>query len=338
MSNGEKVWIEGIKGTASVYNGFRTVANVTADTFTGGVDTTGKSWTSGGTIARGGKIAAQGGGWYGAGDTGNFVVNATNHNAERTEVSDADLNTGRYAFLPEPGELTAVQVAAQVATVNTGSATKLRIGVLARYTNVENWVMAVLALPITATQYNLQVLKRVGGVVTTLGEKFVLFGGTGSLPATTVQLLVTANGTWQAIAGGAEVTGQDAALATGGTLATGRAGIYDAWTSASASTRTFDNLTVFSGAAADAAIFASRKAEVRWDRMQREDSGGTLLVPRSDYKGSYFRPQPARREARSQRTIVKLSRYNIDTMQDVAIDDAAFRIFWQARGLVLPES
>jgi hypothetical protein len=31
---------------------------------------------------------------------------------------------------------------------------------------------------------------------------------------------------------------------------------------------------------------------------------------------------------------VKLSRYNTDSRQDAAIDDVAFRIYWQARGLL----
>jgi hypothetical protein len=76
LANGEKVWIEGVTGTASAVNGFRTVAGVTTNTFTAGVDTTGLSYTSGGTISKVRKLAGGGGSWYGTGDTGDFSVSA----------------------------------------------------------------------------------------------------------------------------------------------------------------------------------------------------------------------------------------------------------------------
>ena len=283
------------------------------------------------------KVAAGGGTWAGAGSANDFSVNATTHKAERTAVSDADLNTGRYGILGTT-ESTTVQVSATV-TASLLSASKVRLGVFARYSSAENWVMAVVTAVGGGGTQVLSVVKRVAGTVTVLGE--AKGTNSGSLAATTITFTVAANGSWKATSTGGlakTLEGQDAAFASAGALEKGKSGIYDAWASATANTRTLDNLSVFTSSTNDAALYASKKAEVRWDRYQREDSGGTLLVPRSDYKGSYFRPPPARREARSLRTIVKLSRYNVDTMQDAAIDDAAFRIFWQARGLLLPES
>lgn len=291
-----------------------------------------------------GKTLPLGGTWSGAGDAVDFKVVpppiGTNQRLQRIEVSDADLNTGRYAIAGS-AEPTTVQVSASV-VAGVVTAEKMRLGILARYSSTENWVMAVVTASFVVIGnpiLTLSVIKRVAGTVTVLGE--AKGASATSLASTAITLFVGANGSWKATAAGGlstAIEGQDAALASSGALEKGKSGIYDAWTSASANTRNLDNFTVFTSSVSDAAVFASKKAEVRWDRYQREDSGGTLWVPRADYKGSYFRPPPARREGRSNRTIVKLSRYNTDTMQDAAIDDAAFRIFWQARGLLLPES
>lgn len=284
------------------------------------------------------KTLPLGGTWTGAGDAVDFKVISASHSLQRAEVSDADLNTGRYAIAGTT-EPTAVQVGVTV-TASTIAAAKLNLGVFARYSSTENWVKAVVGAAELVPGVNLLtflVIKRVAGTITTLGS-FQAF--VNHLTATEVSLSVALNGSWRATATGAftaTLEGQDAAFAPAGALEKGKSGLYDAWTAATANTRTLDNFTVFT-TTSDAAVYASKKAEVRWDRMQREDSSGTVLVPRTDYKGSYFRPQPARREGRSQRTIVKLSRYNTDTMQDAAIDDVAFKIFWQARGLLLPES
>jgi hypothetical protein len=120
-------------------------------------------------------------------------------------------------------------------------------------------------------------------------------------------------------------------------LQKGKIGLLDYHEKATALTRTYDDFFAFVPVF-DAAVFSKKSADVRSDRMLRQDSGGTLWVPRTDYKGTYFKPPPARREGRSVRTIVKLSRGNTDLMPDPSIDDASFKIYWQSRGLVLPES
>jgi hypothetical protein len=298
-----------------------------------------------------------------------FKVNASKW-AERAKVSDADLNSGCYAFVGTTKFINTYLGVSVEADEYTG--TKLRLGLIARALAVEpekNCVFCVVEQELDSEFHLrnfLRVIKRIGGTNTTLesaaiGGKSLEEGLLGSDWPFRITFQVNTRGQWQALAykttgkagalrglGGATFTpsaapsgrieGQDSSLAAGGTLAEGKVGIYDAWSSAGVNTRVVDDFVAFEGAPSDAAVFASKKAEIRWDRYQREDSGGTLLVPRTDYKGGYFRPPPARREARSLRTIVKLSRYNIDTMADAAIDDAAFRIFWQARGLLLPES
>jgi hypothetical protein len=266
---------------------------------------------------------------------------AAAHNyLKRTEVSDANLQTGRYARL---GTATPTNVLAQVNVDPYQSGTSggiYRGGVFIRYVDTSNWLMMVITgwTGVVGSNPGWALIKRVAGVETTLATGKITSGGTGfSVP---ISLQALSDGSIQASVEGMEgnpVGKTDAALATGGALEKGGFGIYDAWTSAAAMTRVYDSFLAFTPPT-DAAVFSKQSVEVRSDRVQREDAGGTLWVPRKDYKGSYFKPPPARREARPVRTIVKLSRGNIDTMADPSIDDASFKIFWQSRGLVLPES
>jgi hypothetical protein len=295
-----------------------------------------------------------GGKWSEVNKTGakGFAVETSSHTAQRTEVSDTNLDSGCFA-LAGTTSYTATQVQVNV-RFTKALEEKMRFGVLARYTDIENWLMAVLTYDGAfggegSPGLHLSIIKRVAGVVTNLGHISPpnLKGAEGGndFLYSTVQLAVATSGVFQAWAyrpgsgpGDPGVVSQEAALATGGALAGGKLGIYDAWTSATANTRNFDNFVAFAISASDAVVYASRSAEVRSDRFLRQDSTGLVSVPRTDYKGSYFKPPPARREGRSIRTIVKLSRGNVDTMADPSIDDASFRVYWQSRGLVLPES
>lgn len=281
-----------------------------------------------------------GGNWAEASKTGEngFKVISAVHNAQRAKVSDASLVAGCYA-LAGTEEPTTAKVSIDTVTSNGLNTEEVaRRGVFLRYTDTNNWLMAALQ-SLDPFHQLLVVVKRVSGTTAILGSSLVNIYMTTQVR---VALQAGADGSWSAWAyrtseaeQSPRLTGRDAVLATGEALAKGKAGFYDAQTSATACIRYYDNFTLFTGVANDAAVFAGQSAEVRSDRVEREDSGGTLWVPRYGYKGSYFKPPPARREARTLRTIVKLSRGPGDA--DPAIDDVSFRIYWQARGLVLPE-
>jgi len=123
---------------------------------------------------------------------------------------------------------------------------------------------------------------------------------------------------------------------TGGALATGKPGLYDAWETSTALTRTYDNFFV-AVPVADAAIFSSQSAEVRPDRYQRENSAGAFMVKRDDYEGQYCLIPPAGQEGRKTELLAKASRNNIDSMSDPAIDDLALSVGTTPRCLVVPE-
>lgn len=284
------------------------------------------------------KTAPLGGNWSEVNRTGanGFQVETTAHKLQRTTVSDeATAFKGSWAILgTATPTATAVQVTLTTPDTELQSTFYRFYGVFSRYTSITNFLLgAVTPQDSSNDEWRWSVW---------LGTE-VLAGGPvpGNIKTvpTDIRLIVDKSGRWQMWVGGLFMgSGQHAALVTGGASEKGKFGIFDQHSSPTALTRSYDNFVAFTPGAFDAAVFASQSADVRSDRMLRENPSGTLWVPRTDYKGAYFRTPPARREARSVRTIVKLSRGNVDTMADAGIDDASFKIFWQARGLVLPES
>jgi hypothetical protein len=161
----------------------------------------------------------------------------------------------------------------------------------------------------------------------------------------TVRLQVNAGGQfflWVFPQGGAPgepiLRGRDAALATGGARATGTVGIYDAHNSASACTRTYDNVLAFVPTA-DAAIFSQQSLTLAHDGATREDSGGTFSSKVSDRRGRYLKIPPAGPEGRSTRLAVLALPNDPYTMSDAAaIYDLSAQLFVTPRGLVVPEA
>jgi hypothetical protein len=282
----------------------------------------------GGTLAA--KVAPVGGTWSEAGHAGTFNLDSTNHYVTRTSVSD-EQGEGRVAIVGT-AEYAAIVVGADLFIPLDPPGGPGHYGLVARYQSISKGLFA------TVTAYNEPNVWRIG-----LGRSYTTIKE-GKLPFQVhdqliqLRLVAFANGNWQFWLNGKLIAaGNDPRLATGGEYQKGKVGLADEHVQPSANTRRYDNFVAFPPAF-DAAVFSKQSAEIRADRVQRKDSSGALWVPRSDYKGDYFRPPPARREVRSIRSIVKLSRGDADSMADSAIDDASFKIFWQARGLVLPES
>jgi hypothetical protein len=133
----------------------------------------------------------------------------------------------------------------------------------------------------------------------------------------------------------ASSSGYDSVFATGGTLASGKAGIRDHARSGTADTRSYKNFAAWS-APTDAAMYASQSLEVRHDRVVREDSGGTLWVTPSSYEGDYLLIPPAGAEARTNRFFVKGSRGVPGVTPDTGIDDISATLSFTPRFLVVP--
>lgn len=230
-----------------------------------------------------GDSAAVGGAWASGGDATDVSVGSGV--ATRSEVSDADYLTGRYvasgvtAFAAQ-----VVEIDFKWSALPTASGSVIS-GVIGRYTNTSNWLLgrAVVTYGAGVYQYTLSVLKRVGGTATTLVS---VTAPTLALDSYyRLRLAVYADGSFYffyAPQGGSfelACAGRDSDLATGGTLATGKPGFYDANTSATASiTRTYDNFAAFEPDL-DAVAYASQSVQLTTSGHVREDSGGTAYGP-----------------------------------------------------------
>jgi len=128
---------------------------------------------------------------------------------------------------------------------------------------------------------------------------------------------------------------QDPVLATGGALASGKVGIYDAYGGVSAHTRTYDNFLAWSPTP-DAVINASQSIQLATNGIAREDSTGVAWGSAGWVQGDLPRLPVAGQEARSIEATFKLSRGDMGTLPDLAIDDASVRGFYRPCWLTVP--
>lgn len=270
--------------------------------------------------------------WASAGDATDVSVGSGV--ATRSEVSDANTQTGRYVASGVSA------LAAQTVKISfkwsalASASGSVRSGALARYTNTSNWFYGGVQFTyISAGVYatTLQVIKCVGGTVTTIWSDVLPTPGLDTYY--TALLSVDTGGAWEAqllgSSGGAILTssGQDTDLATGGTLATGKPGFYDANTSATALTRTYDNFAA-QAFAPDAVAYASESVQLTTDGVYREDSDGVTYGPITPI-GDLPRIPVAGLEDRTTEVFLKASRGDLDQLPDAAIDDISARIYYR---------
>jgi hypothetical protein len=298
-----------------------------------------------------GKTLQVGGTWGGAGDTDDFTINTTLHNAQRTAVSDTDHATGRYALA---GSTNQANSAVYVLFAHSASTPAIS-GVLLRYIDVNNWLMgriapyAAGAVPVGdpghVDSLAFEVWKRKAGTLTKISS--ITSGTTLGGTAWSIQLACDASGRYKLSAGPGQalddlLVGQDSDLATGGTLASGRQGFYDASVNATANTRYYD----FFGAwmpDPDAVVFANQSAQLTSAGMVREIALSGSFGPVSRVVGDLPRVPPAGLEGRPVEVFVKASRGNFDTLPDCVVnnivaDDISARLFYRPSWLFVPES
>lgn len=336
LSNGALVWIEGATGTAGVaINGYRTVANATTNTFTVGVNTTGLSYTSGGTVSLVGKALDVGGSWFGTGSSTDLAVESTGHTAQRSAVSDASTTAGRFAIAAALGAMTgsAAQVDVKFSTILASSYS----GVIVRYSDVNNWFGAFL----TPAAGGVVLFKMKAGSLTAYSPVNTL----STNPNTWYSVKLTVDGSgnyvvYGSLQGGSfaiAFVGNDADLASGGTLASGRVGIADINTGVSAVTRNMDNFSA-TPVLSDAVVFASRTAQLTTQGNFRQDSTGTAYGPTAPPNGDLLRIPPSGLEGRTVECLVKMSRGNLSTEADGGIDDLSARLYYRPCWLTAPGS
>lgn len=223
--------------------------------------------------------------WATTGDATDFAVEATGHTVQRSEVSDADLNTGRYAAAGSVVLANTVVTAAITRSVlNVGSSQALRQAVLARYTDANNWLMGGILTSEAADAAF--VAKRVSSTATVVATAPVA----AIIGRRALWLHTDTSGRWWlwiAVAGGLPrlvLAGRDSVLATGGTLATGKVGIYDAKTGATAVTRNYDTFAGWAPARSGA-LLANSLLDISTAGAWRQTPNGTYapIVPVGDH-------------------------------------------------------
>ena len=180
------------------------------------------------------------------------------------------------------------------------------------------------------------VWKVVGGVATQLVAPI-------TPPAQAVQFaaIVDSAGrwyTWVGLIGGSLelfASGQDSVLATGGTLASGKCGVYD--NGNTSAQRIYDTFWC-SAYTTDAAFYAGQELEIRSDRAIRQDITGSFWVPTSSYTGQYMKvPTPATFDG-FDNVLVKASRNNPANGTDTGIDDIQAQVSITPRYSQIPNS
>ncbi len=293
---------------------------------------------SSGTLT--GKVLSTGGTWTGAGDADDYSIDTATHTAQRTAVSDSSIYNGRFAIA---GATTFTNVTVQADVKFSARVSDGYFGILARYVDTSNWFLFALN-PQSSTAGWIWTIARVAGATyyASGASGGALYGLTNTYYR--LRLQVNADGTFKIWVGFADYPlpsepyfqYQDSSLATGGALASGKVGIYDAQTNATANTRTYNNFLVTTPTP-DAAIFASQSAELSHRAMLREDSTGATYGPISDVIGDLPRLPPAGLDGRTTELVLKASRGDLDTSPDSGIDDISARAYYRPSWLYVPD-
>lgn len=265
-----------------------------------------------------GKTLPVGGTWAGAGDADDFSTTGSGA-ITRTAVSDSSgLQNGRLMIA---GSSTYATCVAGVSATWTGfaifpRANGLLWGVLLRYVDTSNFLAAYLYYD--GAQVWTYISKRVAGVTTALGADVTIYSA-GLIEGDVVASAYASGDAYMTLNGAPVLAVSDPVLATGGALATGKVGFFDNYTSATALTRTYDNFWA-TATPSDAALYASRKLQVRDNTVIRQDSTGTAYGKPGDVRGDYLRI-PASNTGGTARVIVKASRGVPETGIDGGVDD-----------------
>jgi len=274
---------------------------------------------------------------------GKFTIDTTNDRAQRTGVSDtADLKNGAFAVASAAMTGTFASVDMRQSAIVAAPS----MGVVMRYTNATNWVAAVVTND--GPYFYLQHIKCVSGTTTMIA--FATLGATAPYGATfdtnylTVQSAVMANGfiasvvfftSWGAAVQLGSLVTMDNALATGGALASGKVGIVDHQTNATACTRSFAAFRAGT-VANEAACFANQSIRIAHDGVVREDSAGNVWGNPGKVEGDLLLIPPAGREGRTCQVMVKMSRTPLGAAGDIAADDLSATLYVTPRYLILP--
>lgn len=300
--------------------------------------------------------APVGGNWDKAGDAVGLTTESDDATFRRSELSDASLYTGSYTYL-DGADQDAVSVQADVSLPSFSGQTLQKTiagGVLARFVDTNNWLMAVIYLQeltyVGSFKHSwLYLYKRVAGTLSALGN-YGLNPYAHISGFHTVKVGVDENGdvsVYSAAQGSdlgsakISVTG-DSDLATGGALEDGKIGIYDATDLASGThVRKYTNFLASAVAAGEihtnAVIHPGQACEITSFEAVRDSSDGTKVGRIPVYRGSRFWVPPAGDSDRVSRLAVKVRQGDLTLEKAQGLtDETQVQVFTRAAWRTAP--
>lgn len=297
----------------------------------------------GATTALNARTSPLGGSWTTSGGTTDFTAADAPLASDETMTRVAAVGAARrYAVLAT----SYTDVEAGVSHYRTiGSSTYGDQGVLARWTDASNHLYFGLT---ASPSGNLYLAKVVAGVTTTLkdfsqlGISALTVAPVATWMALRIVVYAQGNGYVSALdASGsvlASVAFSDPDLATGGTLATGKVGIFDyPGLNTPTGSRYYDNFYAATPAAQPVTIYPSQSIEVRSDSTLREDATGTYWGQPPAYRGSRFTVPVAGTRGRESRVAVVARRNDTTASADDQIaDSTTVQVNYTPRYLLIP--
>ena len=307
----DKLWLAPTE-SLTIVKGRR---SVTSNVETGLSGWTGRDAFTSNAAALNAAAADVGGNWATSGDADDF--SKTGGQAVRTAVSDSGLESGRRAVLGS----NVTNFGAYIAFSVTSDTPVGVSGLLGRYVDANNWMAAGIYRDGAGTGYS-YVFRVIAGVKTDIH-----YGATKDIQVGvgySLQLQIAASGHWILHHNGVyEAAGYDSTFATGGTLASGKTGFYDAQTGSGANTRAYDTFRSWAPDT-DAACLSGCDLIVSHDGAERERAEADNLYVPAFVEGSYPRAPASGLESRTCRTLILPSAGDIDTIPDA--DPLAFSV------------
>jgi hypothetical protein len=266
------------------------------------------------------RTAPAGGAWATSGEATDFAfadpaAPVTSETLSRQ--TGADATTGRFALLGGAYTDTEARFDWQV---NNGGLNPIT-GVVARYVDASNYLRA-LTTALGAGYGFFRLVSTVAGVNTTLAEKLVY-----TTPGAwyTQTLIAYSSGRIIALlsSGGAELARMDlvsSVVATGGALASGKAGINDFNNGGGTRIRYYDSFAVGTPAPEPIVLYPGKQLAIAPDSAQRGDLAG-VYGPVAYRGGRPYLP-PAGVANRTTRIVAKCDRNDIEVGEDVPLGDS----------------
>jgi hypothetical protein len=278
-----------------------------------------------------GRTPSVGTAWATSGAASDFVTTDPITDGPSTEaiIRTASSATLRFGVLGD--DMIAQRVAVDFGTIGISQIIGT-CGVLARWTDSDNYLRMTAKVQPLIGKTKLLITKFVGGTETPLTSVLI----TGDLPQYGCRLDLTVTPTGDVtgllldlagnVRGAVTVTDSDL---IGGALSAGKGGIVDSGDGSHTWTRWYDNIQITEPPLAPAIIYPGHHAELRWDGAYRESPDTADVYGKLIVQGDLPRIPPSGIEERTVEVLIKTSRGDLDTLPDTGLDSFAAELYYR---------